>query len=204
MDDEPKIFLSRILFLSKQEKEKGLLGKSNICRFYNKNELDSILVKTNNKTYYEHYINNKYIRLAIDYDNPNKLSLAKIKNIFINNFFNFISLYINIDYTIFKQGVAISRSNNNSTRLHVVYSNLIITLEDLIILMKIHFKKYFYNSEYLQYVDYSIYKKNFNLRLLYSPKENKQDQLIPILNKNIFNHLCTYYNKDRSYIINLS
>ena len=191
------VFLSRILYLSNEEKKKGILGKSNICRFYNKSELKDILSIDNQKSYYEHYIHNySIIKLVIDYDNPNTLSISEIKYIFFKLFFKFISQHIDISYKEYKNGIAISKSNNIQTKLHIVYSNIILTIDQLIYLMKNKFKEYIKihnENNYFSYVDFSIYKQNFNLRLVYSPKHNKQDQLIPIINKNIFNHLVTYY-----------
>jgi hypothetical protein len=201
-----KIFLSRILYLSHVEKQKGIEGNSNICKFYSINELKNILTASNKKTYYEHLVTDDYLRLVIDYDNPNVISFSNIKNIFIYNFYKFISLYINISYKEFKNGVAISKSNNNQTKLHIIYSNIIMKIDDMITLMKINFKQYSINKNIYEYVDYSIYKKNFNLRLVYSFKHDKENQLIPILNSNILNHLVTYYQQDNNnkcYIIKL-
>ena len=200
------IFLSRLLYLSNDEKEKGINNNSNICKFYSIDELSNILNINNSKTYYEHLVNREYLRLVIDYDNPSQLSPKDIKHIFIFSFYKFISKYCNIDYQSFKKGIAISKSDNNQTKLHIVYSNIIIKITDLIKLMKTYFKKYIIDKKLdklYEYVDYSIYKNNFNLRLIYSPKHNGKDKLLPILNKNILNHLVTYYEISNTFIINL-
>lgn len=211
------IFLSRLLYLSKIEKEKGINNNSNICRFYsidskdssssksNVNELSEILNINNSKTYYEHLVNREFLRLVIDYDNPHVVSLKDIKHIFIFSFYKFISKYCVIDYQLFKKGIAISKSDNEQTKLHIVYSNIIIKITDLIKLMKIDFKKYIADKKLdklYKYIDYSIYKSNFNLRLVYAPKHNGKDKLVPIINKNVLNHLVTYY--EHSYVISLT
>lgn len=196
--DPKDIFLSRILYLKNIEKEKGIKGKSNICKYYNIEDLKNILSIDNKKTYYEHLVDDRYIRLVIDYDNPNIINLKEIKKLFFKDVYKFISRYVSIDYKEFKNGIAISKSNNTeNTKLHIVYSNIIMSISTLITLMKEHFK----SEVNIEYVDYSIYKNNFNLRLVYSSKPDKTNQLIPLINKNAFNHLATYYNINNSYVI---
>jgi hypothetical protein len=193
------IFLSRVIALSNNEKQKGIEGLSNVCGVYTISELNDILSIHNKKTYYEHIANKSKLRLVIDYDNPNILSIREIKYLFIKYFYKFITKFVDISYNVYKQGIAISKSNNNQTKLHIIYSNIVLNVDDLIYFMKTEFKNFvgtikneLLKSQY-DWIDYSIYKNNFNLRLVYSPKPNKLDQLIPILNNNILDHLVTYY-----------
>lgn len=187
MNDE--IFISRLLFLSNKEKLKGLNGESNIVKFYNVKDLPNILNKENKKTYYEHYTNRKpYLRLAIDYDKV--INLRTLKKIFITDFYKFlVSQNINLSLGNIKNRIAISKSKYG---FHIVYPNIIMSLNEIIYLMKVKYKEYIKNKDYT--IDFSIYKKNFNLRMVYSQKHDSDDgQLIPIVNDNLLDHIITYY-----------
>lgn len=215
-----KVFLSKILYLSKKERQLGIDGESNICGFYNKKELENIVYSKEIRTYYEHLIppvGDEFIKFAIDYDNreiqKDPLFINKIKSIFIDLFSKFIIMIINkYDSEVYNRSqfkkelinlVAISKSVSSSS-LHIVYPNVFIRLSTLISIMKVdEFKSFlaYYDDHLDEHIDRSIYKNNFNLRLINTVKHDKTHLLIVLTNQNYLDHIVTYMTKQKSYCI---
>lgn len=205
-----RVFLSRIMWLSNEEKRKGIEGNSHVCGYVALSCLEEILWSKVAKTYFEHLIQpTDYIRLVIDYDGPLIPSITDLKlNLFGDFMYKFILYILSIRnhkminkkdfYNSFFTRRAISVSDDNkSNRLHVVYPSVVLHISTLIDIMKKDFRILYPKTS----IDYSIYRRNFNLRITNSIKHDGTRRLIPIINKNRLDHLATYSERPSSYCI---
>jgi hypothetical protein len=220
-----KILISTVMELSNTELQKALNSQSEICKFYNNNQLNNMSEKCMyEKLYEEEY---DYIHPCFDmddkdakYEEETKKDIAfKIFKKLLPEFFIYV-LYqdknIESNVEIIKSNIiknlAISISDDKSKlSIHANYPNIILTRDSMSYIIKTHFNKwcnslktdikYYTYKQFLQFIDLGIYKTNMSLRAVNSFKPDGSGRLNIFMNDNKLDHYFTYIYTEENNII---
>lgn len=223
-----RILISSVIELPNNEIHKALDNNSDVCKYYNKNEL----VELNDCCMYEKLFEDEYdyIHPCFDLDDKDtpynmntKEELAEVLfEKLIPDFFIYVSKQSNMEIINLELGnefitknIAISISDDpNKLSIHANYPNIIVTREFMNYIIKTYFSewinkissdnKYYVYKKFLNFVDVGIYKKNMSLRAVNSFKPDGKGRLNIFKNTNKLHHYFSYieYNKNINITLN--
>jgi hypothetical protein len=223
--NKEKILISSVLELDNREINLAYEDRSNICKFYNKNEL----LNLSEQCMYEKLDESEYdyIHPCFDLDDKESSLSYEIKktiayslfNELIPNFFIYVkendkTIIINKELCldIIKKNIAITISTDeNKLSIHSNYPNIILKRELMANIINKYFSiwidsitsdnKFYQYKQFLNYIDKCIYKKNMSLRAINSFKPDGSGRLEILQNNNRLDHYFSYLPNVKDYIM---